>query len=518
MECMCPNCGKKIKNGELAFDLTAFLQKRVLEEIEKAQWKDADVMNQVKDGCNIYFNHWMNNGYPLKVSEKELWKYPEVSDGGDLTKEKQVLYSIPVQKITAKTVKDDCTEGDEEIKKAFTDWLEKNQELGKKTYMLRLVKSGDGDICFDEIQYQTEIIANKRICPECGSEMSYYAGRYQEWTLTVLGGPRVSKSTALTSCAAAFMDRNDDLIRWDIHPTDAGSEFFIKNYLTEYKAGRELKATETQNDKIPRLTFRVTIGKETARKKKYLCLTFVDLPGEFNNEKGLAPELQERYRNIFQNIDFVWYCTDPGEIEQLQGEIVRNELGYDEKKIIETDRIKDNMRRLSAYFSHSNRKVPVAYILGKTDAAAILPEDKRRYGLYDENGGEPTLPFDVRSFFRRSEKVKQYMMNKNTGGLVNEFEKMFPERCYIATSAYGYNPKKVDAEKEHVKKPYHCKEAFYWMLALRNCIDVKVEHHVSGLFGIGAKTHVIEGRLTELDDEVREKAYKNLYMSGNYTI
>lgn len=237
MECMCPNCGKKIKNGDLEFDLTAFLQKRLLEEIEKTEWKESGLMEQVKDGCNIYFNHWLNNGYPLKLSEKELWKYPEAVSGNDLTKEKKIRFSIPVKKLLEKTAKDRCPDGDEEKSTAFVKWLEANKEILQKSYILRLVKSGDGDICFDEIQYENEIVASQRICPECASAMSYYAGRYQEWTLTVLGGPRVSKSTALTSCAASFMDGNDDLIRWEIHPKDAGAEFFKERYLKEYKEG-----------------------------------------------------------------------------------------------------------------------------------------------------------------------------------------------------------------------------------------------------------------------------------------
>lgn len=511
MECMCPNCGKKIESGNLAFDLTSFLQEIIKEII-------GETNKQLQDGCDIYFNHWKNQKHFVLLSEKELWNGQHVYSGSDLKKEKSVSFFIPVKMILEKIKKDDCPDGDDESKTDFVSWLSANKEIGKKEYVLRLIKHEDGDIWFDEIQYENQVVSTKRLCSHCTSEMSYYAGRYPEWTLTVLGGPRVSKSTALTSCVAAFMDENDPMIRFSIHPNDAGVDFFKERYLKEYKAGRKLKATETQEDKIPRLSFKVTIGKKDAKKKKHICLTFVDLPGEFNDENGISEELKRRYRNIFENIDFVWYCTDPGEIQQLQGEVVRNELGYEGKQIIETDRIKYNMGQLSSYFAHSNRKVPVAYILGKTDSMAVSPDDRKKYGLYSEKTRETTLPFEVRAFFRRSEKVRQYMMSKNTGGLVEEFESMFPERCYIASSAYGYNPKEVEETETREKKPYHCKEAFYWMLALRNCIDVRVEYRTSGFLGMGSKTHEIECKLTELEDDIRKKAYKNLYMSGSYTI
>ncbi len=509
MECMCPNCGKKIKSGELTFDMNTFVQERLLELIAGAE-------PQAKDGCNIYFNHWANQGIPFQLSEKTLWNYGNSFENTGLEKQKNVLFQIPIHLLAEKIKRERCPEGDEEAKEKFVEWLKSNRENCMNIYELRLIKHGDGDILFDEIQYKDETVAKHRICPACASVMSHYAGRYPEWTLTVLGGPRVSKSTALTACAAAFMDGNDPLISWSIHPHDVGADFFKERYLKEYKAGRKLKATETQEDKIPRLSFKVSIGKCGA--KKNICLTFVDLPGEFNDESGISDELKKRYRNIFQNIDFVWYCTDPGEIQQLQGEIVRDGLGYEQKQVIETDRIKYNMGQLASYFAHSDRKVPVAYILGKTDSAAVSPDDKRRYGLYSERGGESSLPFDVRSFFRRSEKVRKYMMDKNTGGLIEEFESMFPERCYISASAYGYNPQEVGDNETREKRSYHCKEAFYWMLALRNCIDVRVEYQVPGFLGFGGRINEVECKLTELEDAVRAKAYKNLYMSGNYIV
>ena len=87
---------------------------------------------------------------------------------------------------------------------------------------------------------------------------------------------------------------------------------------------------------IPRLSFRVKVGK------KKICLTFIDLPGEFNGGKGVSVEVYRRYKHFYDNIDFIWYCTDPGEILQLDGS--GKKLGYDkDDDIISVERLCENM-------------------------------------------------------------------------------------------------------------------------------------------------------------------------------
>lgn len=505
MKCMCPNCGNIIDNGHLSFDFTEYV--RIL---LKKQMRTVD-NDDIEEGRDILLNAWREKD-PILLSESTLWAYPLSNKYNDNNREKWVDFSVPVDLLLKKQRHFDAfnkNDVDEKVK-AFTEWLEIHKdEASKQVYPIRLVATGDGDIKFDRIPGVAEV----RKCPFCYSEMSYWAGRYQEWTLTVLGGPRVSKTTAVTSCVAAFMRGRDSLVSFEGSDKDKGYNLFKRECLDKYEDGLDLGATDINADNIPRVSFRVTVGN----RNKNICLTFVDVPGEFNNEKGIDARLDERYRKIFNSIDFVWYCTDPGEVQQLQSsEIVKYNLGYVDKEVMATNRIKDNMRTLATYFSHSKRKVPVAYIMGKTDSEAISEDDKRQYGLYNSSQPEVVLPFNVKSFFRRSEKVKKYINSKNNDGLVREFERMFPARCYIATSAYGYNPKNVSANSRPERKSYNCKEAFYWMLAIRNCVDVCVENTTTCFLGFGARTEEVEGKLTELPDELREKTYRNLYMEGNY--
>lgn len=499
MKCMCPNCGNTIKNGQLSFDFTEYIMDRLSQHMESVDDED------VKEGKDILLNKCKKSS-PILLSEKYLWESPSKRNG-DNSKEKIISFAIPVNLIQekAETIFFSDAESREKVS-AFTEWLSIHEgHIGRQLHTIRLVATGDGDIKFDRIPGVTEV----RKCPHCYSEMSYWAGRYTEWTLTVLGGPRVSKSTAVTSCVSAFMKGRDSLVTFEGTEKDPGYKLFKRECLEKYEAGLDLGATDVNEDNIPRVSFRVSIGK------KDICLTFVDVPGEFNNENGIDKRLDERYRRIFNSIDFVWYCTDPGEVQQLQSsDIVKHNLGYDDKEVMDTSRIKDNMRTLATYFSHSSRKVPVAYIMGKTDSKAISQEDKEQYGLYNDSQPEVTLPFNVKAFFRRSAKVKRYINSKNSDGLIKEFEKMFPERCYIATSAYGYNPKDFGNGSKPTKRSYNCKEAFYWMLAIRNCVDVCVENTTQRFFG--TRTVEVEGKLAELPDDLREKAYRNLYMIGNY--
>ncbi len=515
MKCMCPGCGEMIDSGRLSYDMNEFMRERITELIGKEN-------SVVQDGCNSYFHHWRDMKNPFCMTESELWSCPESEERNTLEKQKNIVFFVSPEKLL-KMVKEygRPKEGEEEARNQFEEWLQKSgYEIQKKGYVLTLIKHGDGDIRFNEIWYGDKNIAKKRVCPNCGEEMSYYAGRYPEWTLTVLGGPRVSKSTALTACAAAFMEGRDPLIQWTLHPDDNGITLFKESYLERYKKGKKLYATETNLDSIPRVSFKVTIGRE---QQKSIVLTFVDLPGEFNDENGIKEEVQKKYHRIFENIDFVWYCISPREVLQLEdNDRIQEMLGYGDREIVPTERIRYNMEQLASYFIHQNRKVPVAYIMGKSDAEVISDEDKRKYGLYPdgtstEKNTETALPLDIRKFYKRGKNVREYIW-KNNRELVEAFENLFPERCYIATSAYGYSPTEEE-NRTYTERSYHCKEVFYWMLALRNCVDVKAEYNVPRLWG--AKRGYIQEvncKIGELEDHVREKVYHNLYMKGNYMV
>lgn len=505
MKCMCPNCGNMIQNGKLVFDLTEFMHETLKDIMQEYE----DLQEDIHDGRDILFNSWKEDGNkPFVFSEEQLWNYPLNKVARDNKNIKVIDFDMPIEKIKKKINENHSIKlQNQETVKAFVQWLNASEEeLKQKKMLLSLFLDGDGDIKFNRVVGGSENI-NIRKCPYCFSKLSYWAGRYQELTLTVLGGPRVSKSTAVTSCVASFMYGRDRKIRFEGHDDDEGYQIFKENYLERYEKGQKVRATDV-NDNIPRVSFRVSIGGNK------ICLTFVDVPGEFNSKDGIAKEVTERYGDIFDNIDFVWYCTDPGEIAQLTGKVVENELGYGKKPVLSTGRIKANMRELAAYFSHSKRKVPVAYIVGKTDAV-LTERDQENYGLYNRTDLKIDLPFNIRAFFERSDRVRRYILAKNPDNLVEEFESLFPSRCYIATSAYGYNPKEVKEGDTRELYSYNCKEIFYWMLALRNCIEVCAENTVTRWFG-RTEIHEHVGTLASLSDEVREKAYHNLYTSDAY--
>ena len=490
MKCMCPNCGRIINKGEFAFDFTEFVRKN-LEDIMKDY---EDTTSDIMDGRDILLNGWKNEKKLLTLSEAKLLEYPLSKEESGNQSTKVIQFHMPIQEIKEKMKESKDVFKDDKAVNTFIDWFYEHQEdLKQKTKKLSLVLEGKGDIDFNKVRD----VADVRKCPRCFATMSYWAGRYPEIKLTVLGGPRISKSTNVTACIAAFMHGRDRFVEIKGTTRDEEYKVFKNNYLDPYENGKDLKATNT-NDNIPRVSFEVSVGEGK------ICLTFVDLPGELNNENGIDSELNPRYENVFNNIDFVWYCTDPGEIEQLIGE---HDLGR--QKVIPTETIIDNMSILAAYFKHSKRKVPVAYIVGKTDSIALKESDKKKYGLYDPKRQEVTVPFNVRDFFRRSKNVRAYIMEKNRG-LCEAFEENFSERCYIATSAYGYDPKTVGENEERKPQGYNCKEVFYWMLALRNCIKVHVEV-------TKRKTNIgINETLAKLNNDEREKAYHNLYMLGEY--
>ena len=249
---MCPNCGKKIGDGELRFNLSEVIKDMLKEFVDETK-KDNE-KQELNDGIEYLFNGLQEeltsvqiadildpnkkdiidgkDSNPACFSEKELWGMPQygaVDD--DLSSFRTIEFKFPIDRIlkykgvVEKNDKDNIT-------KDLWDFLSNNREkLLNKDHYLRLQKTGDSDdsICFDKIENYPDI---KRRCPRCLGKMSYWAGRYEEITLSVLGGPRVSKSTAVVACAAAFMSaaKPDPHIRWELSEEDEGVDEFKKDY------------------------------------------------------------------------------------------------------------------------------------------------------------------------------------------------------------------------------------------------------------------------------------------------
>lgn len=490
--CLCPTCGEKIKSKDLLFDFTKFIS--II--IKKMIVKDGE-NKEVSYECDTFFNNCA-----FYESEERLCSLPEPENQKGFSN-MHVEYRLPYEKLIEVI-------GSNKNFKNFKEWLEKRREsIVSKKYILLLQKDGDNvddrvridKVLLKDEEESIDYVAKGRKCPRCHGLMSYWAGRYDEICLTVLGGPRVSKSTTMTACIHAFMEKNGSICLETRN--EETWNFFQKNYLEPYENGKKTIPTDTQEDKIPRVSFRVVINGRS------IILTFIDLPGEFNGEKGIDINIYRKYENFYKNIDFVWYCTDPGEVQQLKGE-AKKILGYEENKdILSTDTLISNMKTLSSFFNRAGRKIPVIYILGKSDAMAISDQDKADFGLYQTKEYDTYEPLNIEEFYEQARKTKAYIEKYNPQ-IVRTFEECFSNRAYMAMSAYGYAPEN-DKTKED-KKPYHCRLPLYWMLALRNCIEVSLT------FKKGRRKQEYVGKLKDLEPQVRENAEYNLYMRGPYKI
>ena len=514
MTLMCPHCGKTMESGELVFDFTDLCLENLLAFIKKET--SGTEASKLDGACKWFFGQLLKDKR-IRHSESEIFGFTRVNNNSNKNIHHR-KYSFPIARIIEEGVKlrEKCKEND---RIDFFEWLDKNKSSIKNiNIILELHKRDGGDIRADSIHQTKEsdfgfinvTRNNGRRCCHCHKVVSYYAGRYPEIRLTVLGGPRVSKSTTFTACVAQFQNPNGSIF-WEGSEEDEIWKKYKAKYLVPYLAGDPIQATQLQDEHIPKLTFLVRFNRNNP---KYICLTFIDIPGELIGE-NLDDEIYERYSGCYENIDFVWYCTDPVELRQLINKEDIARVGYGES-ILSTEKICSNMRELAIYFKKIKCSIPVAYIIGKTDDEAITEEEKNKYCLYLDNETEThvninsIIPLDVKKFNTRSRKTREYFCLYNPY-LVDCFEEQFSERCYIAISAYGYNP--LAPPENRTKQPYQCRLPFLWMLALKHHIDVQVEI----LDNRGKKIQRCSSKLNEMDETVKNDALHNLY-SGTYKI
>ena len=523
MKNVCPHCGRNINEGEQAFDLTVFLGqmvKRLLQSRLFNEDENNDEKERIGSGMEAFFNTMKQND-PLVFTEKALWELPSIKSDSPTTA-KTVLFQFPYTTIKEK-MKLHLQGGDEPLKTSAFEWYNGHESLLKKmVFRMSLRKMAEGDIRFDTIldNFDSRPITRTRVCPHegCHGKLSFWAGRYREICMSVLGGERVSKTTTLTAMAYAYIQGYQG-IRLEGSSEDEAFDDFESNCLSYYSDGQPLKATELVKKNTSRLSFRVTLGKNG-----YITLTFVDLPGELNNEEGISDEMFARYGYYFDNVDFIWYCTDPGELVGLQETAQKgnhaDELGLEEGKApLRTARICANMEQLGGFFRDAGKVIPVAYILGKTDSDLIDPTDKENFHLHEEPhwaARRPPcdlVPLDLEQFYRESAMTKEYMKRRNPK-LVDTFEKNFLSRGYFAMSAYGWNPK--NNKEKRSPDPYKTTVPLIWMLACKGYIPIKArkEKRRFGQYSIDVSNIY----LSNCDPNTKEDILYNLLMKGNYRL
>lgn len=518
MDCVCPHCGRKIEDGKIGFDLTGFIKEQLLLATGYQGFDlSSDKKTRVCGGIEKLFNSLSIEKH-LIYNEEEIWNWPLKSDDHG----RVVVMGMPYDRVTALFGNLDGENSTNVVKDAY-EWISQGKEiLTAIRFPLILEKEGRGSIRFNLIRstFNNRPIIKGRVCPVCGNTLSFWSGRYEEICLGVLGGPRVSKTTTLTACANVFL-KGFEGITWQGSMVDEEYRKFSDAYLKKYRAGQSIEATVQRGGKnnVPRVSFFVTIrDKHTNMLIKEMTLTFVDLPGELNNEEGINDEFYARYSHFYENVDFLWYCTDPGELLQLT-EVAENsekvqELGYGgRERIMSTEEICTNMTRVASIFNRENKKVPVAYILGKTDTTLISNMERDQYHLYSPNligyaAGKGA--FDIQHFHGESSLVSEYMIERNPI-LINTFNSNFPDHCYFAVSAYGFAPSKAgNAEL----RPFNVAVPFMWMLALKSCYPIIKVVARRGLGGV--KYSRVPYYLKNASKNEKEKDYYNLFLRGQY--
>ncbi len=533
MNCICPRCGRRLESKELCFDLSEIMKRSVYQALasrevqeEREDWEDPRNWERIANG-------WTNAGIGVGlVSEAELlgWtrdKKTVTQEKNNLTREgvlnipneewqRRIGRYLTRRMMTLWPQEEDRWKSGiaaflEEHRKQFqtaksihgdgnapeTETVEDLIILDKLAHAERLpggfrervllTRYDTGDIEISEVRRASDrvLIGNVRHCPHCGGEMSYWAGRNRELVLTVVGGPRASKSTALAACAAFFMDNNNGVryaIRWEPYEDDADWKGFYEACVVPYRKGAKVTPTDVTSKKaVPRFSVRLHLGKSAYP----VTLTVVDLPGEFDSKGGDRAQVDEalirQYGELYRSVDCVWYCTDDVEVMQMRPQ--DHEREYKDRGLEVSRELvptANRVEKLCRYGSMFRDNVPIVFLLGKSDCIA-RDNAGSSYRFYEEkytldsvswaSVAEERRPALLgHQYYMQAFKLRQFLHGRNAT-LVNEFERNFPYHTYIATSNYG-RPASAAAEAAEPPKPFQTEAPFLWFLAVYGYLAV----------------------------------------------
>lgn len=493
--CICTGCGKRLKGDALCFDLNPVIKKKLTEYATGKGEKS--VVDKI-------LNEYGNDHYgPALLSERELWEQTagltQVSAGrwqGTLQISLRE-WQNPRQKLS-----------DEEIQLWSNVMALASKKCGGDSLQIPVDyhKISDGATRINMVRAADEEI-DTRYCPICGEEMSFWSGQFPELVLTVVGGPRASKSTALTACASFFMEHGKRCgITWDgKEDLDGTWKDFKKRCLDPYNENRRVEPTQSgDRDAIPRFSARITVAGVEGMPRRDLILTVVDLPGEWdaNSENGgirLDSKIYKEYQEFYSNVDCVWYCTDQAELEQMDIEAATEDmkkkravLGYDPgRKLIRTS---ERVEKLNRYAGLFQKDIPVVFLLGKSDCYQNEVDDQDLYqkNYYQRNyeqkcdwieiisGSSPVIY--GRDYHKKALFLRKFLISRNAE-LVRGFEEAFSARTYIAVSCYGHAVKQnpdgqkpePEPKEEPAKEPYQSELPLLWTLAVKGYLMVKDE-------------------------------------------
>lgn len=479
--CICTKCGNRSDSTQLCFDFSQLFKA----ELEKDCDKNLETMiTKVINACT---NHHRG---PTLLSEQDLidWTvdHRQTSSGSS-----SGVLRVPAEEWKARAVKGlsklGLSNGDITAWEKFIQ--EKEFDSGNVLELaVSYLKIDPGDIRISKVEFpgSSNPLLTTRYCPCCGEEMSYWSGRFPELVLTVVGGPRISKSTALAACAAFFLDHEKECgITWEGNPDDRSWETFLEDCVDRYRSNERLDATRTGGHaSIPHFSVLVKVKGVDRRMARQLILTVVDLPGEYDTDAEgqkvqFNPALYEQYKVFYQNVDCVWYCTDKAELEELdigKSEQARTALGYEEGRGM--IRTAERVRKLAEYAAMFRKDVLAVFLLGKSDFLQEYPDFGSLYRKgYDLRNGNPwiTVPvnsspvFRGRQYHEKARRLRRLLESRNPD-LVHGFEDAFQARTYIATSNYGHA---FDIGGDCSLSPYQTELPFLWLLAAKGYLMVQ---------------------------------------------
>lgn len=487
-QCICTECGKRSYSDQLTFDFSSLFARELKNCCEEKS--ELALVDKV-------INKWRNQHLgPTMLSEQDLIAWTQQLEIKAAGKSSGIL-AFPGTAWTERVRKD-----------SFFSELSKDESDSLEQIIAQKEDESYGMILETEISYEKVDEGNTRIsrvslksddvkippvryCPHCGGEMSFWSGRFPELVLTVVGGPRISKSTALAACASYFLNHGPSYgVTWRGSEWDNSWTNFYSDCVERYADNKRLDATQTgDHAKIPHFSVLVSVKGVEGNPEKKLILTVVDLPGEYDagtGENGVDfdDNLRQEYGEFYQNVDCVWYCTDKAELEQIDieqenMERTRLTLGYDiGRKLIRTPKRVDKLGQYAALFREN---IPAVFLLGKSDSfqeydnASSLYQD--HYSLTDckwiyvPRNCSPVLL--GRKYHEKARVLRNFLQQRNSK-LVSGFENAFKARTYISTSNYGHGFEEDGSSMNGLPlAPFQTELPFLWILAVKGYLMVK---------------------------------------------
>lgn len=387
--CICTRCGKRHSGDALCFDLAPVMRKILTPFANGSDQKT--LLDKI-------FNEYENTHKgPALYSERRLLAQTlsliQRSAG-----RRQGGLVIPLNgwKNLADHWRSKDTKLSEEEIQMWGEMLEQaSEQYGPAIWKIPVDyhKIGDGATQINMVQ-ACEVNMDIRYCPHCGEAMSFWSGKFPELVLTVIGGPRMTKSTTLAACASFFQEHGESCgITWQGEETDCTWKNFKKKCLDPYNQNQQVEPTRNDNrEAIPRFSARITVQGVEGMPKQDLVLTVVDLPGEIdanseNDGLRLGDKIYKDYQELYSNVDCVWYCTDQAELEQL--DIDASGEAMAKKRMVlgcETGwgllRTSERIEKFVRYAELFQKDIPVVFLLGKSDCYRDEIDDQ---DLYQKN-------------------------------------------------------------------------------------------------------------------------------------